>query len=569
MAAPATPANRLPATLTTARAMSTVGIELDLISPFVPRPNTYGYDLEALYASPYQSPRWVTYWRGAWDNLCRRLETKSKNQLMCDVMALFTGIPQERQLIHTRGGMHRLPDFMVESDLSAYHAEELPALKHTDTAQAVSRWRESEESESNLLAALGLERYSPLPRPEDPNTRGTRPVSPFGMTIRPLLDEILCPALAIVVTNSAIRNGFITEEPQFGPVFKRARRSEVGARTSASVLAGPSSAPSMATVMPSVLAAYPTAVPQESVQTAVHSRKTSQRATAKRRRPLQETSIHASIAYVHASEIEGQVDEAVAERALSSAILQVLAAFEACGTFIATASCHTCWLRILALKKNHVILETVDPEEAFQTVTFADMLRVGKIIERFAWDLRDLGTLHAPEPDMETIEQVWLAMYAAFRIAAEWPLEGPIPRVRSYGQRQQRWMHMAEIAQTEPSNGTSQPENGLDQSIRARVAEALGVDISPAGSPSPSLPATFIPRRESDNEAVLAGESAMGFREWARFFHSHPDLVAFVARLDITVTFVTPSYLDSLIVERIPGYRSRQGQLSALSGRTA
>lgn len=150
MAAPATPANRLPATLATARAMSTVGIELDLISPFVPRPNTYGYDLEAVYASPYQSPRWVMYWRGAWDNLCRRLETKSKNQLICDVMALFTGIPQERQTIDTNGGVHRLPDFMVESDLSAYHAQDSPALKHTETAQAVSRWRESEESESSV-----------------------------------------------------------------------------------------------------------------------------------------------------------------------------------------------------------------------------------------------------------------------------------------------------------------------------------------------------------------------------------------------------------------------------------
>lgn len=168
MAAPATPANRLPATLATARTMSTVGIELDLISPFVPRPNTYGYDLEALYASPYQSPRWVTYWRGAWDNVCRRLETKSKNQLMCDVMALFTGIPQEQQLINTRGGVRRLPDFMVESDLSAYHADDSPALKHTETAQAVSRWRESEESESNV--SMGIFHGSLQLIPLDPSS---------------------------------------------------------------------------------------------------------------------------------------------------------------------------------------------------------------------------------------------------------------------------------------------------------------------------------------------------------------------------------------------------------------
>lgn len=375
------------------------------------------------------------------------------------------------------------------------------------------------------------------------------------MTIRPLLDEILCPALAIVVTNSAMRNGFITSEPQFGPVFKRARRSEVGSSTS--VLAGPLHA--MATVIPSVLAPYPTIISREPVQTkqAVLPKQAARRVPAKRRRSPSDQPLHASIAFVHASEIEGQVDEAVAERALSSAILQILAAYEACGTFIATASCHTRWLRLLALKKNHIILETVNPEEAFQTVKFADMLREGKIIERFAWDLRDLETLYAPEPDMETIEQVWLAMYAAFRIAAEWPLTGPIRRIRMYGHRQQRWMRMAQITQTEPSDGTDHDENGLDQSIRSRVAEALGVDISPAGSPSPSLPATFMPRRESDDEAVLAGESAMGFREWARFFHSHPDLVAFAARLDISVTFVTPGYLDSLIIERIPGYRSR------------
>ena len=352
-----------------------------------------------------------------------------------------------------------------------------------------------------------------------------------------------------------MRNGFITSEPQFGPVFKRARRSEVGSSTS--VLAGPLHA--MATVIPSVLAPYPTIISREPVQTkqAVLPKQAARRVPAKRRRSPSDQPLHASIAFVHASEIEGQVDEAVAERALSSAILQILAAYEACGTFIATASCHTRWLRLLALKKNHIILETVNPEEAFQTVKFADMLREGKIIERFAWDLRDLETLYAPEPDMETIEQVWLAMYAAFRIAAEWPLTGPIRRIRMYGHRQQRWMRMAQITQTEPSDGTDHDENGLDQSIRSRVAEALGVDISPAGSPSPSLPATFMPRRESDDEAVLAGESAMGFREWARFFHSHPDLVAFAARLDISVTFVTPGYLDSLIIERIPGYRSR------------
>lgn len=154
MAAPATPANRLPASLPLAQAMSTVGIELDLISPFYPRPGTYGYDLDHLFPSPYQSPRWVLYWRGAWDHLCRRLETKSKNQLTCDVMALFTGIPQERQLIHTRGGVHRLPDFMVESDLSAYHAHGLPALLHTRTAATVKRWRKVDESESYVSSAF-------------------------------------------------------------------------------------------------------------------------------------------------------------------------------------------------------------------------------------------------------------------------------------------------------------------------------------------------------------------------------------------------------------------------------
>lgn len=393
---------------------------------------------------------------------------------------------------------------------------------------------------AQLLSALGLERQSPLPHPTDPNTRATRPVSPYGMTIRPLLDNIVCPSLAIVVTNSATRNGYITSEPHFGPAFKRARRSEVTSTTTMSMIAGPSAAPSMATFMPSVLTPYPYKNPEILLP-------------SKKRKSIKDRPLYASIAYIHASEIEGQVDEAVAERSLSTAVLQVLSAYEACGTFIASASFHTCWLRLLALNDNHVIMETVNPEEASQTVKFADLLREGKVIERFAWDLRDLANVDVPEPDMETIEQVWLAMYAAFRIAAEWPLDGPIPRIPLYTRRQERWTYLTEITRLEPVS--EEVENGGDDDIRMSVAEALGVDLSP----SLAQPASFAPRRQSDTEAILAGESAMGFREWARFFHSHPDLVALASRLDINVTFVTPSYLDGLIVERIPGYRPRSG----------
>lgn len=142
MASPATPANQLPASLQQAQAISTVGIELDLISPFFPQQGTYGADLEHLYPSPYQSPRWITFWRGAWTHLCRRLETKSKNQLTCDMMALFTGILQERDVAQNPGNMPKLPDFLVEGDLSACQGMGGNALINTSTALAIKSWRQ-------------------------------------------------------------------------------------------------------------------------------------------------------------------------------------------------------------------------------------------------------------------------------------------------------------------------------------------------------------------------------------------------------------------------------------------
>lgn len=393
--------------------------------------------------------------------------------------------------------------------------------------------------------------YSPLPQPGEPNIRATRPVSPYGMTIRPLLDNIVCPALAIAVTNSSRRTGFVTNEPHFGPMrYRPLRRSQIG--MSLSTMAGPSSAPPAVDYYPSIFPrtfskafekAHPSPFRHEPPRPAALS-----------------VPLRASIAYIHSSEIEGQVDGAVAERALATAVLQVLSSYEACGTFIGSASFHTRWLRMLALNERQIIMETVNPEEAFHTHKFADMLRQGRVVERFAWDLRDLDTLDAPEPDMETIEQVWLAMYTAFRIAAEWPLDGPIPRVPMWGDRQRKWHRMAEVAQA-GRDMIARAERAMEidfeveqQSIRSSIAEALGVDVSAA----PSLPATHAPRTHSDdNDNILAGESAMGFLEWAQFFHSHPDLVALVERLNITATFVIPSYLDGLLIERIPGYRPR------------
>jgi hypothetical protein len=392
--------------------------------------------------------------------------------------------------------------------------------------------------------------YSPLPQPGAPNLRATRPMSPYGMTIRPLLDNIVCPALAIAVTNSSRRNGLVTNEPHFGPIRNRQRRSQVG--MTSNMVAGPSIAPPAAKFLPSVLLrpfskasekAYPSPTRHEPP------------------RPFTfPVPLRSSIAYIHSSQIEGQVDEAVAERALATAVLQVLSAYEACGTFIGSASFHTRWLRMLALNERQIIMETVNPEEAFQTFKLADLLRQGRIVERFAWDLRDLNTLDAPEPDMETIEQVWLAMYTAFRIAAEWPLLGPVPRVEMWGDRQRKWNRMAEVAQAARdaiarAERAMEIEAEMDQhSIRSSIAEALGVDVSAA----PSLPATYAPRtRSDDTDNILTGESAMGFHEWAQFFHSHPDLVALVDRLNITVTFVIPSYLDGLLIERLPGYRPR------------
>jgi hypothetical protein len=148
MASPATPANQLPASLQQAQAMSTVGIELDLISPFNRHVGTYGSDLEHLYPSPYQSPRWITFWGGTWTHLCRRLETKTKNQLTCDMMALFTGIPQERDVNQIPGDMHKLPDFLVEGDLSACQGLGGNALINTSIALAIKSWRQVDRGDA-------------------------------------------------------------------------------------------------------------------------------------------------------------------------------------------------------------------------------------------------------------------------------------------------------------------------------------------------------------------------------------------------------------------------------------
>lgn len=359
----------------------------------------------------------------------------------------------------------------------------------------------------------------------------SRAPSPYGTSVRPLLDTIVCPALSIIATNENMRNGFTDDNPESSRPNKKLRHSDLEPIVTS--LPGPSTG----CLMTAYTGNGPLSLPPLPLT-----------GTKRKQQDSLPAAVSSSIAYIHASETRGQGIEAVAERALSTAILQVLSAFQACGTFLASASCYTRWLRILALRKDHVLVETVNFEDAFQTFSFADLLQQGDLCERFAWNLEMFE--EEDEPDMETIEQVWLALYAAFRIAAEWPLEGPIPRIPPVAPQHRRWLKILDKTESH-SDPEGEPDDGQGVDIPLPVDTLFS---RPFASPATSSLSTTALNGHSGAEAILAGGSPGGSHEWNKFFFSHPDLVALFTRLDIKVTFVTPSFVDQLIIERIPGY---------------
>lgn len=135
--------------------MSVNSIDLALITPFHPRPGTYGSAIAHLYPSPYMCLDWLVYSRGIWDNMWRRWAIKTEKQLTSDMIALFTALRAEERLSGGRIGFSRVPDFMVESDLSSYHDEQSVALFETDIVRAVRMWRTTQFGDS-IVSLVGF-----------------------------------------------------------------------------------------------------------------------------------------------------------------------------------------------------------------------------------------------------------------------------------------------------------------------------------------------------------------------------------------------------------------------------
>ncbi|WVR00487.1 hypothetical protein IAU59_007630 [Kwoniella sp. CBS 9459] len=158
--------------------------------------------------------------------------------------------------------------------------------------------------------------------------------------------------------------------------------------------------------------------------------------------PLSEPVLasYSSVTYTHESKIATSTGafNAKAAEAISTAIIQLLSANESFGTWLATASVNSRFIRILAVSHDHVVLESNNKRKTISAEKwFRDSY--SSMGDHLLWDLQD----SSGNADWDALAKWWSVVASASSMAADISYGSPISKLSKPDSNQSLWREIS------------------------------------------------------------------------------------------------------------------------------